>query len=93
LIAQENLLRAQAEEAAAATQEARIAALRGQEMQAKAATRAAIGETIGGAAGAAGDIAMLAAMGKIPPEAFDMSFLKKGFDDAAEGTESRDSGD
>ena len=71
LIAQENLLRAQAQASAEQQQLARIQQLRGQEIQTKAATRAAVGETIGGALGAGADLAMLGAMGKIDPMAFE----------------------
>jgi len=70
LLQQENTLRMQADEAAAASQQARMQALRGQQMQTKAATRAAIGDTVGNVLGQAGELGMMGAAGKIDPNAF-----------------------
>jgi hypothetical protein len=67
MAADQNLQRAQADSAAAAQQRQRATQLRGQEIQAKAATRAAVGQTIGDTLSFAGDIGMLGAMGKIDP--------------------------
>ena len=60
---QENTLRMQADEAAAASQQARMQALRGQQMQSKAAT-------VGGVLAQAGELGMMGAAGKIDPNAF-----------------------
>jgi hypothetical protein len=73
MLQQENLLRAQADAAAAQEQEARLQSLQAQEKQAKAAIRQAVAGTVAGVLGAPVEplqtYAMLSATGKISPYA------------------------
>ena len=73
LLQQENMLRAQADAAAAQEQEARLQSLQAQEKQAKAAIRQAVAGTVAGVLGAPVEplqtYAMLSATGKISPYA------------------------